>query len=178
MEINCPDCGNTQKYHPKSIPKRPKTQCKNKECGKWIYIKKSELTKNDQNIDQTIDQKKQEIDQKLVRPADPDDQIDQIFIGPGSKIDQNIQKDDQNIDQKTPGFDQENDQKYGQKIPGYRGPMIENGLDYRILLTAVNNFLIGYKKAYQNAKSRPFSEVKLKYESMLKQKEILEAKIK
>ena len=55
---------------------------------------------------------------------------------------------------------------------------IPNGLDYRILLTAVNNYLKGYKNAYENAKNDPLSETKLKYEMMLKQKGILEEKIK
>lgn len=55
---------------------------------------------------------------------------------------------------------------------------IPNGLDYRILLTAVNNYLKGYKNAYENAKNDPLSETKLKYEMMLKQKDVLEEKLR
>ena len=43
-------------------------------------------------------------------------------------------------------------------------------LNYRVLLTAINNYLLGYKKTYENAKDNPLSESKLKYEDMLKEK--------
>ena len=68
-------------------------------------------------------------------------------------------------------IDQKNDQKKGPNT-------LKNGLVYRVLLTAVNNYLIGYRKAYENVVSKPFSEVRRKYEEMLEQKKVLEEKLK
>ena len=61
IEIECKHCGNKQEYQMRGnkIPKRPKTTCKN--CDKWIYINRSLLVKND---DQIYDQKIDRIDQK------------------------------------------------------------------------------------------------------------------
>lgn len=46
MLVKCKHCGNEQKYNIRGgkIPKRPKTTCNNKACGKEIYIKKELLT--------------------------------------------------------------------------------------------------------------------------------------
>ena len=112
VEIECYICGNKQTYKPRGnkIAKRPKTPCK--KCGKWIYIDKDQLTKNDQKtpdpgplIDQRTDQLNdyfdeydQRTDQKEIWPTDPNDQIDQKNPDPGSLIDQ---KTDQKTDQLT-----------------------------------------------------------------------------
>ena len=47
-------------------------------------------------------------------------------------------------------------------------------LNYRVLLTTVNNYLMGYRKAYERNQDNPLSEIKLKYEEVQKQKNILE----
>ncbi|KKK42832.1 MAG: hypothetical protein Lokiarch_31980 [Candidatus Lokiarchaeum sp. GC14_75] len=50
IEITCKKCNKSQKYHPRGskIPKRPKTQCQNEDCGAWIYFDASLLVKDDQ----------------------------------------------------------------------------------------------------------------------------------
>lgn len=50
-------------------------------------------------------------------------------------------------------------------------------LNHRVLLTAVNTYLKAYKKAYKNAKGNKLSEVKLRYEEMLKQREALKRRL-
>lgn len=46
-------------------------------------------------------------------------------------------------------------------------------LNYDLLLTAVNNFLKGYKSAYERQKGKPFDETVKKYNNMLKEREKL-----
>ena len=65
IKIICKHCKNEQEYtlrNPNKIPSRPKTQCSNPDCEKWIYIDRDllvkkfgqkDMTKNDQKIDQT-----------------------------------------------------------------------------------------------------------------------------
>ena len=51
ITITCKHCKESQTYtmRSKTIPNRPKTQCQNEKCEKWIYIDKSLLVKkNDQ----------------------------------------------------------------------------------------------------------------------------------
>ncbi|MCP4651668.1 MAG: hypothetical protein GY853_16525 [PVC group bacterium] len=50
----------------------------------------------------------------------------------------------------------------------------QTNLNHRTLLTAVNNYLKGYKRAYERVESDMFSETKRKYEEMLKEKDKLE----
>jgi len=47
-------------------------------------------------------------------------------------------------------------------------------LDLELLLTGVNNYLKGYRTAYNNNKNDPTSEVARKYERFIKEKEKLE----
>lgn len=55
----------------------------------------------------------------------------------------------------------------------YVPKMSKTKLDYDVLLTCVNNYLKGYKRAYENAKHDELSEVKKKYELVLKEREKL-----
>jgi len=50
----------------------------------------------------------------------------------------------------------------------------QTNLNHRTLLTAVNNYLIGYRKAYERVKTDELSETKRKYEEMLAEKKKLE----
>lgn len=51
-------------------------------------------------------------------------------------------------------------------------------LNLDVILTTVNNYLKGYRTAYNNAKNDPLSETKKKYENILQEKEKIEAILK
>ena len=71
ITIQCSGCNNEQEYslrNPNKIPKRPKTQCSNSECEKWIYIDRDQLVKKfGQNSLTKNDQKKDHI--KPLKPS-------------------------------------------------------------------------------------------------------------
>ncbi len=153
MNVKCSHCGNEQEYSLRNgkIPKRPKTQCKNEACKKFFYISIDQINdQKDQKDDQKDDQTETKNDQKTVKKAE------------------NPKNNDQTDDQMTKSMTKKRPKKLQDKS------MINHGLDYRALLTAVNNYLVGFRKAYKNAKDNPLSETKLKYETMQKQKKILE----
>ena len=50
-------------------------------------------------------------------------------------------------------------------------PKSKVDLNYSIILVCINNYLKGFKKAYNNAKNDLLSETKRKYEEVLKERE-------
>ncbi|MBA7494637.1 hypothetical protein ES702_05214 [subsurface metagenome] len=61
-----------------------------------------------------------------------------------------------------------------EKIPIIKSTPISTELDLSTIEMAINNYLKGYKKAYENSKNNPYSKVKIDYEKVLKQREIVE----
>lgn len=53
-------------------------------------------------------------------------------------------------------------------------PSIPSELDLDTILMALDNYIKGYRTAYNNAKNDPYSKVKKDYEKVLKQREIVE----
>ncbi len=71
IEIKCKKCKESQAYRPRGnkIPKRPKTQCQNEDCGAWIYFDSSLLVKNDQKLNDQMTKTDQK--QNSIKPSKP-----------------------------------------------------------------------------------------------------------
>jgi len=103
IEIKCKKCKESQAYHPRGnkIPKRPKTQCQNEDCGAWIYFDPSLLVKNDQKPKDQMtknDQKKDQ--QKTLKPKQKPNGTKETRTQSHSNMTKKVDQRPKRIDQK------------------------------------------------------------------------------
>ncbi|KKM76738.1 hypothetical protein LCGC14_1377190, partial [marine sediment metagenome] len=103
MKIQCSGCNNEQDYNlrnPAKIPKRPKTQCANPDCEKWIYVNRDQLVKKFGQKSMTKNDQKEDL-KKPLKPRNKPKKLEESKI----KTQINLTK---NIDQRPKNHDQIN----------------------------------------------------------------------
>ena len=105
ITIQCSGCNNEQEYHLRNldkIPKRPKTQCSNSDCEKWIYIDRDQLVKKFGQKTMTKDDQKKE-QKKPIKPTEPrvkSKKLEETRIKPQNELTKNVDQRPKNNDQK------------------------------------------------------------------------------
>ncbi len=188
ITIHCSGCNNDQEYNlrnPNKIPKRPKTQCSNSECEKWIYIDRDQLVKKfGQKTMTKNDQKKDQI--KPLKPSNPKakaNKLEKTEINPQKELTKTIDQRPKNNDQKTLTQSRihmnmnfvkllgEEMKQFNRTIPLDMKQELVNWLFKNIdqLYEGIYYYLNAWEKRYKKRlKSSPDSPVIPKYETMQK----------
>ena len=160
ITITCKHCKESQVYtmRSKTIPNRPKTQCQNEKCEKWIYIDKSLLVKkNDQkNGDQRPnDQNKNNIKARnqANKPDEKPKSSEITQLSSLTKPDQMTKTPKENRARQEVMFYEQMSQEvelFGRTIPldKVREIARETLLGHRVMMEGVKSWLGVWKKRY------------------------------